>query len=127
MITLKKNEVLELHKLVIQEHGGSHGVRDEGLLESAIYMPYMTFDGIDLYPSIEEKAAQLCFGLVKNHPFIDGNKRVGTLCMLQLLRANRIKIICTELELQDCILSLAKGELSSEELTAWIKAHIAEE
>ena len=66
MITLKKTDVLELHKLIIQEHGGSHGVRDEGLLESAVYLPYMTFDGVDLYPSIEAKAAQLCFGLVKS-------------------------------------------------------------
>ncbi|MDR2686156.1 MAG: type II toxin-antitoxin system death-on-curing family toxin [Oscillospiraceae bacterium] len=127
MITLKKNEVLELHKLAIQEHGGSHGVRDEGLLESAIYMPYMTFDGIDLYPSIEEKAAQLCFGLVKNHPFVDGNKRIGTLCMLLLLRANRVEVKCTEPELQDCILSLSRSELSPEELAAWLKTHIAEE
>ena len=92
MITLNKSEVLALHDLVIQEHGGSYGMRDEGLLESAVYMPYMTFDGADLYPTLIEKAGQLCFGLVKNHPFVDGNKRTAFAACDVFLRINDLRI-----------------------------------
>jgi len=127
MITLKKDEILFIHQMIIKETGGSHGVRDEGLLDSAIYMPYMTFDGADLYPLLEDKASRLCFGLVKNHPFIDGNKRIGAIAMRAFLCANGVEVHYSQSELIDCILSLAKGELSAEELTAWIIAHIAEE
>jgi len=124
---LEKNLVLLLHRQLVEAFGGSHGVRDDGLLDSALAMPYMTFCGQDLYPSLEAKAAQLCFGLVKNHPFIDGNKRIGAHCMLVLLEANGMFLQYEQEELQDCILSLAKSELSAEELVAWIKSHITEE
>jgi len=127
MITLNKGEVIALHELVIEEHGGSYGLRDEGLLESAVYMPYMTFDGVDLYPTLIEKAAQLCFGLVKNHPFVDGNKRIGTMCMILFLRMNHVELQCKEIELQDCIHALARSEMNASELTAWIKSHIKAE
>jgi len=124
---LEKNLVLLLHRQLVEEFGGSHGVRDDGLLDSALAMPYMTFFNQDLYPSLEAKAAQLCFGLMKNHPFFDGNKRIGAHCMLAFLEVNGIFLQYEQEELQECILSLARSELSSEELTAWIKAHIAEE
>ena len=123
MITLKKDEILFMHRLIIQESGGSHGVRDEGLLESAIYMPYMTFDGADLYPLLEDKAARLCYGLVKNHPFIDGNKRIGAIAMRAFLSANGVELFYSQAELIACILSLAEGKTNAEELAAWIKAH----
>ena len=127
MITLKKDDILYMHKLIVQETGGSHGVRDDGLLDSAIYMPYMTFDGTDLYPSLEAKAARLCFGLVKNHPFIDGNKRIGAIAMLAFLRSNGVELLYSQAELEICILSLAEGKTNDDDLTAWIKAHTAEE
>jgi len=123
---LGKHLVLLLHRHLVEEFGGSHGIRDEGLLDSALAMPYMTFYGQDLYPSLEAKAAQLCFGLVKNHPFIDGNKRIGAHCMLALLEANNVFLQYEQEELQDCILSLASSELSAEGLVAWIKSHITE-
>jgi len=123
MITLKKDEILFMHRLIIQESGGSHGVRDEGLLESAIYMPYMTFDGADLYPLLEDKAARLCYGLVKNHPFIDGNKRIGAIAMRAFLSANGVELLYSQAELIACILSLAEGKTNAADLTAWIKAH----
>lgn len=77
MITLTKEQVLMLHDQLIEATGGSKGIRDEGMLESALMNPYQSFGGIELYPSIQVKAAQLCFGIVKDHPMIDGNKRLG--------------------------------------------------
>ena len=82
MITLTKEQVLMLHDQLIESTGGSKGIRDEGMLESALMNPYQSFGGIELYPSIQAKAAQLCFGIVKDHPMIDGNKRLGTHVML---------------------------------------------
>lgn len=78
MITLSKEQVLMLHEQLIRATGGSHGLRDEGMLESALLNPFQSFGGMELYPSIQAKAAQLCFGIVKNHPMVDGNKRLGT-------------------------------------------------
>lgn len=76
MIILSKEQILMLHSQLIEATGGSDGIRDEGMLESAISNPFQTFGGKELYPSIQAKAAQLCYGLVKNHPMIDGNKRI---------------------------------------------------
>ena len=77
MITLTKEQVLMLHDQLIEATGDSKGIRDEGMLESALMNPYQSFGGIELYPSIQAKAAQLCLGIVKDHPMIDGNKRLG--------------------------------------------------
>ena len=88
MITLTKEQVLMLHDQLIESTGGSKGIRDEGMLESALMNPYQSFGGIELYPSIQAKAAQLCFGIVKDHPMIDGNKRLGTHVMLVFLALN---------------------------------------
>src|SRR5450759_3373184 len=85
-------EVIELHRMVIEQAGGSPGLRDLGALESAVAQPRMTFGGTDLYPSWVEKSAALCFSLVKNHPFIDGNKRVGHAAMETLLVINGFEI-----------------------------------
>jgi len=127
MNILGKELVLALHERLINRYGGSHGIRDEGMLESALAMPYMTFFQEELYPSLEAKAAQLCFGLVKNHPFVDGNKRIGAHAMLLMLRMNNYVFEITNDELEACILSLAEGKTNAADLTAWIKAHIAEE
>lgn len=127
MTNLEKRQVLLLHQILVDQFGGSHGVRDDGLLDSALAMPYMTFFGQDLYPSLEAKAAQLCYGLVKNHPFIDGNKRIGAHCMLTLLELNGMTLQYEQDDLQDCILSVANSELDANDLAAWIRNHTAED
>lgn len=85
MIRLTKSQVLLIHDQLIAETGGSSGLRDEGILDSALSAPFQTFGGEDVYPSLQQKAARLCFGLVKNHPFVDGNKRIGAHVMLVFL------------------------------------------
>lgn len=91
MIKFSKAKVLLLHQLLIQETGGGSGVRDLGLLDSALENAFATFDGNDLYPSKEEKAASLGFSLISNHAFVDGNKRIGMYVMLTFLEVNGIK------------------------------------
>ena len=123
MKKITKEQVLLLHQLLIKYTGGAGGVRDEGLLDSALATPFMSFDGVSLYPTIESKAARLAFGLVKNHPFIDGNKRIGILAMLSFLEANGIKIICTDEELIELGLGLAEGSADEKSMLAFIVEH----
>ena len=123
MITLTKEQVLMLHDQLIEATGGSKGIRDEGMLESALMNPYQSFGGIELYPSIQAKAAQLCFGIVKDHPMIDGNKRLGTHVMLVLLALNGYELSYSQKELSDTILLLAAGQLQSEDILQWIIEH----
>ncbi len=117
-------EVLELHRLIIQQSGGAAGVRDLGALESAVAQPRMTFDQSDLYPSVEEKAAALCFSTVANHPFVDGNKRVGHAAMETFLILNGRELAASVDEAERAILELASGAMSREELVAWIRQHV---
>ncbi len=119
-------EVLELHRLVIEQSGGSAGLRDLGALESAVAQPRMSFGGSDVYPSLVEKAAALCFSLVNNHPFVDGNKRVGHAAMETFLLLNGFEIIAGVEQQERLILALAAGELSREELLAWLEGHVLE-
>lgn len=123
MITLTKEQVLMLHNQLIEATGGSKGIRDEGMLESALMNPYQSFGGIELYPSIQAKAAQLCFGIVKDHPMIDGNKRLGTHVMLVFLVLNGYELSYSQKELSDTILLLAAGKLQSEDILQWIIEH----
>ncbi len=123
MITLTKEQVLMLHDQLIEATGGSKGIRDEGMLESALMNPYQSFGGIELYPSIQAKAAQLCFGIVKDHPMIDGNKRLGTHVMLVFLVLNGYELSYSQKELSDTILLLAAGKLQSEDILQWIIEH----
>ena len=90
MIRLFKPQILLLHEQLIAETGGSSGLRDEGMLDSALNAPFQTFGGEGVYPSLQQKAARLCFGLVKNHPFVDGNKRIGAHVMLVFLALNGV-------------------------------------
>jgi death on curing protein len=117
-------EVLELHRRVIEQAGGSMGLRDMGALESAVAQPRMTFGGEDLYPSLVEKAAALCFSLVQNHPFVDGNKRVGHAAMETFLVLNGFEIDATTDAQEKLILALAAGELSREALVHWLNRHV---
>lgn len=118
-------EVVELHRLVIEASGGSHGLRDLGSLESAIAQPRMSFAGEDLYPSLVEKAAALCFSLVKNHPFVDGNKRVGHAAMETFLVLNGSEIEATVDQQEGLMLALAAGELDRPDLVRWLSDHHA--
>lgn len=123
MRRLSQNQVLLLHKELIERFGGADGVRDYGLLSSSINTPFQTFDGDDLYPDILEKAVRLGYGLVANHPFIDGNKRVGTLAMTVFLRLNGITLSYRKQELIDIILNVAAGESSCDDLLRWLRVH----
>lgn len=123
MKTLSKRQVLALHSALIQEFGGSDGVRDEGLLESALAAPFQTFGGEPVYPSLQAKAAQLGFGLVCNHPFVDGNKRIGAHVMLVFLAVNGVDLHYEQQELIDIILSVASGKTDRHGLLQWILDH----
>lgn len=107
MIVLSKEQVLKLHANLIKATGGSDGIRDEGMLDMALNNPFQSFDGKELYPSIQAKAARLCFGLVKNHAMLDGNKRLGTHVMLVFLALNGYELYYSQKELSDVILALA--------------------
>ena len=124
MKILKKRQILLLHSALIAESGGSDGVRDEGLLDSAVNTPFQTFSGQDLYPTVLEKAVRLGFGLIRNHPFIDGNKRIGTHAMLVFLNLNSITLSYEDDELISTILSVASGEMDADSLLKWIQQHI---
>jgi death-on-curing protein len=123
-LTLK--EALELHRRIIEQSGGSGGIRDFGLLESALAQPFMTFGGDDLYPTLVDKASALCFSLVKNHPFVDGNKRLGHAAMETFLILNGHEIEALALEQEKVILSLAAGELSRDDFREWVQVHIVD-
>jgi death-on-curing protein len=117
-------EVAELHRLVIEAAGGIHGIRDLGALESAVAQPRMSFGGEDLYPTLLDKAGALCFSLVLNHPFLDGNKRVGHAAMETLLILNGFEISATVQEQENLMLSLAAGEIGRSELNNWLREHV---
>lgn len=123
MMKLSKEQVLNLHKQLIEATGGSHGVRDEMLLESALNNPFQAFGGEELYPSIQAKAARLCFGLVKNHCLLDGNKRLGAHVMLVFLALNGYELSYSQTELSDMILAAASGETGTEDILQWILEH----
>ena len=123
MIRLSKAQVIMIHEQLIKETGGASGLRDEGLLESALNSPFQTFGGEDVYPSLQQKAARLCLGLVKNHPFVDGNKRIGAHAMLVFLALNGVELQHSQEELSDIILQVAAGEIETKELLNWILLH----
>ena len=123
MKRLTKTQILKMHSFLIQKTGGSDGVRDEGLLDSALNLPFQSFDGEDIYKTIQAKAARLGFSLINNHPFVDGNKRIGILVMLVFLEINGIQIICTDEELIELGLGVADGSVSYKDLLNWIIDH----
>lgn len=123
MVKFDREKILLLQKLVIDYTGGTAGVRDIGLLDSAINGIYQTFDGKELYSTNEEKGARLGFSLVSNHAFIDGNKRVGLLVMLSFLAINGINLRYTDADLIEVGLSLADGKMKYDNLLEWIGKH----
>ena len=120
---LSISEVLELHEMLISSSGGPTGIRDLGALESAISQPYVTFDQQDLYPDLISKAAAICFSLVMNHPFLDGNKRVGHATMETFLILNGADFDCSLNEQERVMLDLAAGKMDRAEFTDWVKTH----
>lgn len=123
MKTLSKRQALMLHEQLIKETGGIQGLRDEGLLESALAAPFQSYADVDAYPSVQQKAARLCYGLVMNHPFVDGNKRIGAHAMLVFLLLNGIELCYRQEELSDIILMVASGKSGYETLFEWINTH----
>lgn len=118
---LSLEQVLALHKAQIQDYGGAHGLREIGGLEAAMARPQMTFGGEDLYRDVPDKAAALWHSLVTNHPFIDGNKRVGAMAAELFLGLNGVDLIASDAELVGITLSMARGEMSAEALAIWIR------
>ena len=123
MIRFDKEKVLLLQQIVIESSGGSAGVRDFGLLDSAIESAYQTFSGEELYPTKEQKGARLGYNLVSNHAFVDGNKRIGLLVMLSFLAINGINLKYSDEELVCIGLSLADGKMTYEQLLSWVNNH----
>ena len=123
MIKFSKDKILLLHKLIAEETGGSIGVRDEGLLESALESAFYSFGGKEFYPSKEEKGARLGYTLISNHAFVDGNKRIGMYIMLTFLEVNGIRLECTNEEIVDVGLSVAAGTMGYEALLDWVIEH----
>ena len=123
MILLTVDEITELHSKLTARTGGSDGIRDRGLLESAVYSAQNGYGDVELYPTVEEKAARLMFSLVSNHAFVDGNKRIGVFVMLMTLRLNNIRLEYTQPELIELGLSVASSSIGYEDILCFIKTH----
>jgi len=117
-------EIVNLHLLIAKATGGASGIRDLGALESAIAQPKATFDGKDLYSSLTEKAAALCFSIVQGHPFVDGNKRTGHAAMATFLLLNGADIDATIDQQEQIILALASGRMNRQEFAEWLNQHV---
>lgn len=123
MIKISKEKALLLHQLMAEATGGSVGVRDTALLESALESCFATFDGVDLYPTKEEKGARLGYALISNHAFVDGNKRIGVYLMTTFLEMNGIRLQATNEEIVQIGLSVADGSMNYDDLLDWVKKH----
>ena len=123
MILLTVEEIIELHDKLIDRTGGSQGLRDHSLLESAVYSAMSGFGGSEAYPTVEEKAARLMFALTNNHAFVDGNKRIGVLTMLMTLQLNNVKLQYPQSELISLGLAVADGSKVYDQILDWITEH----
>ena len=123
MIRFSKEKLLLLHQIMAQATGGSIGVRDEGLLETAMEAAFSPIGGVELYPTKEEKAARLGFSLISNHAFVDGNKRIGMYVMLTFLEVNGIRMDCTNEDVVHAGLSVADGTMDYDGLLMWVREH----
>jgi death-on-curing protein len=122
-VYLTTTQILFIHARLIEETGGSHGLRDLGSLEAAVARPRATFDGEELYPDLFHKAAALLESLINNHPFIDGNKRTGITAAGLFLRQNSYRLTVSNIELETFTLSVATGQTGVEEIAAWLQNH----
>ena len=123
MIFFDYEQVIKLHSTLISKTGGIDGVRDDNLLDSALKTPFQTFGGKDLYPEILDKASQLCYSLIENHPFTDGNKRIGVHLNLLFLKINNIELTYSQKELIEFGLSVAAGNMNKDDIKQWLINH----
>ena len=123
MIRFSKEKILLLHQIMAQATDGSIGVRDEGLLESALEAAFSGFGGVEFYPTKEEKGARLGYNLISNHAFVDGNKRIGMYVMLTFLEVNGIHMDCSNEDVIHAGLSVAEGSMDYDGLLAWVREH----
>ena len=121
---LSIGEIVDLHQALLEQSGGAPGIRDLGMLESALAQPRATFGGTDLHPTLTAKAAALGFSLAMNHPFVDGNKRVAHAAMEVFLLLNGAELVADVDEQATLMLDLAAGQVRREELAAWLDKHI---
>ncbi len=124
MKRLTAEHIIMMHRKMISETGGSPDLRVMGLLESAVNAPFQTFAGEELYPTLTGKAARLGYSIINNHPFVDGNKRIGVHSMLVFLALNGIELCYTDDELTNEILETASGNITEEGFLNWITAHL---
>ena len=122
-IFLRVEEVIEIHAELIEEFGGSHGLRDRGLLESAVHEPMAQFGGQFLHADLIEMAAAYLFHLVKNHPFVDGNKRIGAAAASVFLRMNDVQLVAVEPEFSDLVLAVAQSLAGKKEIIAFLRGN----
>lgn len=118
---ISEKEVLEIHAILIEHFGGSDGIRDQELLNSALNRPYQTFDGNELYPKPIDKAAAILESIVKNHPFIDGNKRTGYVLARLLMMSEQLDIQADQEQKYQLVISISKGELSFDQIKEWLE------
>lgn len=118
-------EVVRVHDILVEKFGGTKGIRDRGILESAIGRPFQTFDGKELYPNPIDKAAAIFESIISNHPFVDGNKRTAYVFMRLVLKENKIDISVGQNEKYDFVIKAAKGELKFDNIKEWIERNVA--
>ncbi|MFC1239397.1 type II toxin-antitoxin system death-on-curing family toxin [Treponema vincentii] len=123
MIFFEYEQVIKLHSSLIAKTGGIDGIRDEKLLDSALQTPFQTFGGNNLYPDVLDKASQLCYSLIENHPFVDGNKRIGVHLALLFLKLNNIELNYSQQELIDFGLGIDSGKISKHGIKEWLIQH----
>ena len=121
---ITKDEAIAVHSAAIARFGGVGGIRDEGLLASALAQPFQSFDGIDLYPTNEAKACRYAYGIIKDHPFVDGNKRTATALMGAYLRMSGFEFRPGHAELLEAMSGVADGSWSFEDLVSWAQATV---
>lgn len=123
MIGLNRDQIIKLHEAIYKRYGGDVGVLNYGMLDSALQAPFQTFGGEELIPDTKEKIVRLAFGLIKNHAFRDGNKRIGALVLLTLLELNGYKVKATNAEFADIIMGVAASEKDEKDLLEWVEEH----
>jgi death on curing protein len=123
MIKLDTAQVLHLHNIMCKATGGLPEIRDIGALESSLYHSYASFEGKEFYPTVEEKAARQAYGIIRNHPFLDGNKRTGLFVMLVFLELNKVKLYFSQSELVELGIGIAEGKTDSKQIIKWIIEH----
>jgi death-on-curing protein len=124
MITLTKDQIIMLHNAIYERYGGALGVLNEGMLDSAVQAPFQTFGGEELLPDTKDKIIRLAYGLIKNHSFRDGNKRIGALVLLTLLELNGYHVNATNEDFIDIIMGIAASEKDDTDLKNWVDEHI---